>query len=330
MSDDCCDPTTSITRFQNPKVFCPNTMIMSKQSSIDNMKSICFYCSYFTGINLPYYVKCYLLELTRHFNELVLLTNKKEMSVIDLTFLDQHTIQWMPCENKGFDFGMWYKAFEKYPIEDYQQVGLMNDSCILFRSLDRVFATIDKSGWDYCGILDSIELGYHPQSYFIVISQKAISLVGKYFKQNGIIEDFENVITTYEIGLSKYLVEHNCQIGAVYNYTDFACNLNCSFHKIKELIKAGFPLIKKKIISRNYRRSEIENLASVGFDFRAKNYLNLIENCNKNSLLIDMPLLKNDFNDKLINLKLFFRIPFWSTYFKIRAMAANFYHKFIK
>ncbi len=103
------------------------------------MKSLCFFCSYFEGNSLPYFVKCYLQELNNHFNQIVLVTNEKDLSKETLHFLQENTIEIMSVKNEGFDFGMWLKAFKNYNIAGFERIGLINDSCILFSKLDHVF-----------------------------------------------------------------------------------------------------------------------------------------------------------------------------------------------
>ena len=44
-------------------------------------------------------------------------------------------------ENEGFDFGLWYHAFLKYNVDLYDKIALVNDSCILFKSLDDFILT---------------------------------------------------------------------------------------------------------------------------------------------------------------------------------------------
>lgn len=270
------------------------------------MKSICFFCSYFHN-NIPYYTKSYLSELSRHFGEIVLLTNEKEMNEADLEFLAKNKIDLMYVKNEGFDFGMWYKAFMKYPVEQFERVGLVNDSCILFKTLDEVFETINKSDWDYCGLIDSTQLRYHIQSFFIVINKKAIPFVKKYFQQHGILSNFEEVIQKYEIGITQSLLNNNLKVGSVFNRKVCRNELNPSFSGIENLIRSGFPMIKKKIIFGNYRKEEPRYLTSINFDFNAHSYITLIKKFNKNPI-IDFYLLQNDSSYFIPDLKFYTRV----------------------
>lgn len=294
------------------------------------MKSLCFFCSYFEGNSLPYFVKCYLQELNNHFNQIVLVTNEKDLSKETLHFLQENTIEIMSVKNEGFDFGMWLKAFKNYNIAGFERIGLINDSCILFSKLDHVFEVINKSKWDYCGILDSIEIGYHPQSYFLIINEPAIKPVADYFKQHGIKNTFDEVIQTYEIGVSSFLAQQGLSVGSVYSYKDFNCIYNSSFYRIKQLIADGFPMIKKKIIFGNYRTGEVRSLASTGFDFKPKNYLAFINRNQNERLILDFNKFKDDLNQYSVISKRIPQILYWTVYYKIRNLAVWLYRKFIK
>src|ERR1700722_9889847 len=119
------------------------------------MKSICFFSSYYIQSNLPTYVKFYLEELTKHFTETVFITSQKETPSQDRAFLEEKKIRLIQTANEGYDFGMWYKGIKEYNISEYDSVGFVNDSCILFGKLYTFFQWLDKENPDYCGFTDS-------------------------------------------------------------------------------------------------------------------------------------------------------------------------------
>src|ERR1700741_958414 len=108
------------------------------------MRSVCFFASYYTSIEIPYYITVYLNELKKQFNEVVFLSSQP-VSEQDLKFLQDENIQFLVEKNEGFDFGLWYKAFQKININDYDRVALVNDSCILFKSLNELMAWSKKN-----------------------------------------------------------------------------------------------------------------------------------------------------------------------------------------
>jgi len=229
------------------------------------------------GSKIPIYVKFYLQELNKHFTEIVFVTNEKELDKDSIEFLNNNTIQLTLVTNEGYDFGMWYKALSKHNLSGYDRIGLVNDSCVLFGKLDPFFEWLNKENVDLAGFTDSYLLNYHIQSYFLVINKKAILLISEYFTKSGLITENDDVIKTYEIGLSQYLLNSGLQIKAMYPIPEQGQN-NYALEGAKELIHKGFPLIKKKIIARSYVRERWWSMVVNGFDAFPSHYLKLIKN----------------------------------------------------
>ena len=153
------------------------------------MRSICFFASYFTGNRLPYYITVYLGELNKHFSEVVLLTSQNDLSIESIAFLKAENIRLQIEENEGFDFGLWYKAFQKNEIETYDQIALVNDSCILFKPLNEFMEWSRSNASDLQGITRSNAIAPHIQSYFLIINKKAIPFVKEYFEQHKLFKN---------------------------------------------------------------------------------------------------------------------------------------------
>ncbi len=259
------------------------------------MRSICFFSSYFTQDYIPYYVKFYLEELEKYFTDIIFLTNEKQLKESEVLYLKQKSVTLKFVSNEGFDFGMWYKAFKEYEPLNYDRVALINDSCVLFKSLDNVFNWVNNNNFDYCGLVSSNSINYHVQSYFIIINKNAIKPVFNYFMKQGLISDYKNVILIYEIGLSAYLKSLNLYVGAMFTSKKDIAAQNPSFLVIEEFIKDGIPMIKKKIIFRSYRKGEYLSMLRMNFKLNPKYYIDFIEKVNINTLLIDFDLAIQDF-----------------------------------
>ena len=256
--------------------------------------SICFFSSFFSSGHIPYYVKYYVEELQRHFTKVVFLTNEKEMSAESTMYFQEKNIELFLVKNEGFDFGMWYKAFQKYPTEKYTRVGLINDSCILFRTIDDVFEAIERSPSKYIGMVKSDRYHSHIQSFFVVIKDEAIQKANDYFEQNGLVSDYRQVIQKYEIGLSAFMIENGISIEGLYNKGHEGFEKNPSFARVKELIEEGMPLIKKKIVFRNYRGLEFYWIIRMNFDADYRKYIALIRKKYPAPLLIDFNEVMKD------------------------------------
>jgi rhamnosyltransferase len=240
------------------------------------MRSICFFCSYYTGKSIPEYVKFYIQELKRHFTKVILVTNEKEMIPGDIVFFKNNDIDINLVVNEGYDFGMYYKMFKKYDVSDYDRVGLINDSCILFKKLDFVFQWIDEEQPDYCSLTDTNEVSYHLQSYFLVINKKAIPFVTDYFNKTGIVKDFWELVKVYEVGLSSYLLTNGLTIKACYPVRKNRRG-NPTYLDTKYFIKKGSPMIKKKVFLLKYPDPDWIGLVKQGFNPYPAPYIKLIK-----------------------------------------------------
>ena len=139
------------------------------------MSSICLFASYYTSNEMPYYVKVYLTQLRKNFSKTILLSSK-QLTKEDSEFLKLENIEYQLEKNEGFDFGLWYKAFQKINVSDYDQIALVNDSCVLFRSLEPFMAWVAKDKADVKGMTYSEAITPHIQSYFMILNKKAIGL----------------------------------------------------------------------------------------------------------------------------------------------------------
>src|ERR1700749_813666 len=216
------------------------------------MKSICLFCSYFNSNNIPNYVQFYVKELARHFTQVVFITNEKKLSGTSLTFLETNKIEPFFVSNEVHDFGMWYKGMLKYNVEEYDRVGLINDSCILFKPLDEYFNWLNNQYLDFAGMTDSDEITYHIQSYFLIINKKAIEPTLQFFKKHGIQSDRGEVIKIYELVLCNYLQLKGLKAGAYFQSKIYMPKDNPSIYAAHKMIKDGSPLIKKKILFNSF------------------------------------------------------------------------------
>ncbi|MFN6380056.1 MAG: rhamnan synthesis F family protein [Flavobacteriales bacterium] len=257
-------------------------------------KSICFFSSFFVGGKIPYYVEYYLTQCRQHFDEFIYLYNEQILDASSADFLAQNNIQAFPVKNEGYDFGMWYKAFKSIDSQSYHTVALINDSCILFRPMDDVFKAIQNSKAHYIGMLRSDRYAPHIQSFFVIIKDEAVPAAFEYFLQKGIVSDYRQVIQTYEIGLSQHMIQQGFHIEGLYNKGFESFEKNPSFARVKELIEEGMPMIKKKIVFRNYRGLEHYWVVRMNFNADYRIYFDFIKKQYDKSSLIDIERVMRD------------------------------------
>lgn len=249
------------------------------------MNSICFFASYFSGKHLPYYIKVYLKELKRHFTEVVLLIEEKQLSPESLEFLTLEHIRIQQEKNSGFDFGLWYKAFQKTSVLSYDRVALVNDSCILFKPLDELMSWAAEDTAELKGITKSEAVSPHVQSYFLLIHKSAIPATLRYFEKHKVYSDIEAVITHYEIGLSKYLLSQGYTLSAFIDNNGYSGEFSPYYQCVDYHIQKGIPVIKKKILYSSYRKRELATLARMNFNINPLYYIDMIKKAVKNPLV---------------------------------------------
>jgi hypothetical protein len=229
------------------------------------MPTLCLFSSYFEQAVMPNYVRTYLEELANYADELWFLTNEKELDHKDIRYLTESDIRFRYYPNQGYDFGQWYRAFQEINIGEFDQLILANDSCILFRPLKDFMDWYNDSGLDYAGINDTMEVSYHPQSFFLVIGGKALPFVADYFAHTKIITGgVDKVILSYEIGLPQYLLANGLKVGAMISCEQLARQSNIhpdvfnpSLRAVTRLIVVGSPLVKRRFLMGDFKKNEL-------------------------------------------------------------------------
>lgn len=254
------------------------------------MSSVCLFASYYTSSEIPYYVKVYLIQLRRNFSKTILISSK-ELTKEDSEFLKSENIEFQLEKNEGFDFGLWYKAFQTINISEYDQIALVNDSCVLFRSLDPFMAWCSKDTADVKGMTISEAITPHIQSYFMILNKKAIALAASYFKQHKLKTDISEVIQTYELGLNKYFTDNGLKLSSFVDNDDYQGEFSPYYKCVDYHLQKGIPVIKTKILFSSYRKDELPNLARMGFNIDVDHYYQVM--AKQKDLLIDPIKFKN-------------------------------------
>lgn len=257
------------------------------------MSALCLFAAHLGKNTLPHYVKVYLLELKKHFSELWLLGHEDLISK-DRVFLEDHGIIYRKEKNEGYDFGMWYEALKAINSENLERIALVNDSCILFKPLAPFMQAMIKSGADIYGMSLSEAVSTHVQSYFLILNKKAIPPALAYFKEQGKKSSLNEVIRTYEIGLSSHLIKQGLQLSAFVNNGGYKGEFSPYYYLLDQHLQQGIPLIKKKVVFISYRHDELFTLARMNFKMRPAYYRNLILN-DPDSLLNREALMKDIF-----------------------------------
>jgi lipopolysaccharide biosynthesis protein len=243
-----------------------------------NKPSLCIFIHFSEKENYPHYVQIYVNELCRFFDEVILVSNERQADPYP-AHLDPK-VKPMFVKNEGYDLGMFYKAWKTIDPSSYSRIACINDSNILLKPLDEVFDWASGQSVDFWGLLESWDRpwfsthqdDYHLQSHFLVLETPAIERLGHYFQQLNMNAFFAEtalkkvrrmVINSWEIGLTQYLKQEGLSIGSFIEAKEFSRKhmvkqtLNLSHKKPVELLKEGYPLLKKRLINPKKRFSDI-------------------------------------------------------------------------
>ncbi len=133
----------------------------------------------------------------------------KTISPVDMKRLLSCVDEIVQVENGGYDFGMWNKVLNAHSenLGQYDELCLVNDSCVCFSSLSPYFAWHEQSSADVTGITLSYDVERHLQSFFLCVKSSAFKDVVQYLRTLDLHHSsFEEVIESGELGLSYKLM----------------------------------------------------------------------------------------------------------------------------
>lgn len=240
---------------------------------------VCIFIHYSTSESLPYYVQIYVNELSRHFDKVKVLTNNSKIQKQNKLFFENVDILYF--ENKGYDFGMFYRFIIKEDLARFSEIAIVNDSNILLKKLDDVFDWAGKNDSDFWGIIDSFEKpwfsshlnNYHIQSHFLVLKDRAIETLPEFFKLTNvdtILNETEPkrlrrmVIDQWEIGFSRYLIDRGLKSASYISSKKLLVKYevkkqNHTHSLYHEIVKEGYPLLKKKVATGSKKLFQRKN-----------------------------------------------------------------------
>jgi len=235
------------------------------------------FCHYSESHILPQYLVDYLIELKKYSSKIILVTNIRKIKQKSLNILADLDIIINFVENRGHDFGMYNTMMQKYRDEIYKfdNLILVNDSSILVKSLKEFFESYQNGNFEYYGMTDYYAPFFHIQSYFLVINKSIFNNIWSYFSFNGIKNNRDSVILTYEIGLSLFLRDLGKRIGSFYSSDKFFKReeyRDMTIYYPDILFKYGVPLIKRRILSSKKTSFFFWLKLSIYFKILAKSY----------------------------------------------------------
>ncbi len=228
-------------------------------------------------------VRRYLAALREAGRSIVFATNAGTLLPEDEAALRQLCDGILIRRNIGYDFGAMREALAYWglPQPGTRSVLLVNDSIAgPFAPLRPLLDRIDYAVADIWGATDSPQRAYHLQSFFLAAGRAALMhpAWATFWAEVRPVHSKEWVIGHYEVGLSQRLFAAGLRGRALFPYADLVAALeqevpsgeahaiqlaqsrrilargnvlNPTAHLWRELLRAGFPFIKRELLGRN-------------------------------------------------------------------------------
>lgn len=228
-----------------------------------------FQCSDRQGI-IDDYIPYLLNDLKDNISRLVIVVNGK-LSVEGRKKLTALTNEVLVRENKGFDAAAWKYAMIEYlgwdELDKYDELVLLNDTFFgPFYPFKEVFRKMEKSDVDFWGLSAHGAFDYDPlnnnpygcwpahlQSYFLVIRKAMHSSFDfkQYWKKQPLYETWGDLVGKNETVFTKYFEDKGFKWQAYINMEDMDGKypINHYLFNIYEMLKRGYPIIKRKSFS---------------------------------------------------------------------------------
>ena len=154
------------------------------------------------------YVYHYLEELQKNASHITFVSTAK-LQEKEVETLSNYCTNVIIRENIGYDFMSYKIGLESFNYKAYDEVLICNDSVYgPLYPMEELFESMQTNTCDFWGVTDNTDMGYHIQSYFMLVKKPVLqSDTFKNFWNNvTILNDKDEIIKYYEIGFSQSLI----------------------------------------------------------------------------------------------------------------------------
>lgn len=204
----------------------------------------------------------------------------------ELLKIDKFVFHTITGRHGEYDFGSYKRgllyALEKKILGNYDYVIFCNDSVYgPFYPLKNIFDRMESQLPDVWGFTkNTITEIDHLQSYFLAFSKKIIGNpeIQDFFRKITRLKSKKEIVHNYEYGISKLILDLGFKLNSFYSW-DENFIYDPSKKYFLEMIKKGFPFLKKSLLRENvykvpylYKYLEIKSIDSnYPFDCIQKN-----------------------------------------------------------
>ncbi|PPT98436.1 glycosyl transferase [Xanthomonas arboricola pv. arracaciae] len=124
-------------------------------------------------------------------------------------------------ENVGYDFYSFRTGiFAVEALYSYDELIIANDSVVTIDrgGIGKAFAQMQDVDCDVWGMTESLQVTRHLQSYFLLFRKSAFfsNYFDRFWRNVRVLDDKWEIILSYEVGLTQWLLTHGAKIGVAY------------------------------------------------------------------------------------------------------------------
>lgn len=231
------------------------------------MKRVVLFAHFDAGGRVRRYVRHYLAALARVSDEIHFVSTAA-LEEGELASLSSLCTRAWTRPNVGYDFGMWQEALSRLTLADVDELVLTNSSIFApVGSLDALFTELAPAGADVWGATENFDEAHHLQSYFLVFRRRVLAseAFARFWQSVLPYRDKQQIIWSYEVGLSQFLVEHGFTLAPAVSFDRLfavapgnplmqplyraAGNPTCRFPV--ELLRSRLPFVKVETLRDN-------------------------------------------------------------------------------
>ena len=181
-------------------------------------RAVCLFAHFAADGKLSASVMHYLAELRGcGLSVHVALSGMERLAEGDQAALDALGVSAYPRPNQGLDFGAWQHLLRIGCARDADSILLVNDSVFgPITDLAPIVATMQQRQHDIWGMVESYEVSWHLQSWFICLTAAALSrpAIARVFEQDFAAMSKAEIILHGEIGLGTAIRAEGLDWGA--------------------------------------------------------------------------------------------------------------------
>jgi hypothetical protein len=171
------------------------------------------------------HTRAYIDALSAEGLDVVFVSNAARLTPPDLAWVRERAVRIVIRRNLGYDFAAWRDAMAAcgLPATNTSLLLLANDSVYgPLYPLRTVLSRIDFNEADVWGATDSWQHRFHLQSFFLAFGPKAFGheAFGVFWRSIRNVRSKAWVISRYEMGLSRALIDAGLRCKAIWSYAD--------------------------------------------------------------------------------------------------------------